>query len=360
MLKVKTWILLALPLLLATPAFAFQSGSRVVGSNSFGQVVSGNFSAPVPQRTSCSRSVQPVVTYSQPVVVQSQPQIQYQQPVQTVRSVQAQPVQNFSNTVTSSSTRVIDPAFQVNNPNSPYAVDHTPWNQFLSRNLINDSQGVSRVYYGQVSGQDRQLLSGYLSRLQGTDIRTLNRNEQFAFWVNLYNARTVALVLDNYPVSSIQQVNGGQAFDDKSAVNVLGKNLSLNDIESGIIRPVWNDARIHYALNCGAYGCPNLARTAYSSQNLNSQLNSAAQTYINSDRAVQRTATGIRVSKIYDWYKEDFGGSDQGVISHISQYANPTTLSKISGVGSIEGYYYDWSLNDASGYSSSQPVSIGY
>jgi len=97
----------------------------------------------------------------------------------------------------------VDPVFQANNPNSTYSVDHSSWNQFLSRNLASDGQGVNRVYYGRVSGQDRQLLGGYLQQLQGTDIRALNRDEQFAYWVNLYNARTVALVLDNYPVQSI-------------------------------------------------------------------------------------------------------------------------------------------------------------
>lgn len=347
MLNIRTWILFSLPLLLSTPAFAIQSGSQ-----SFG-VPSGGFSVPATPQRSCSRSLQQPV-YSQPAY-QSSPQVVYQ----SAQSVQAQPVQSFTS-ARSSSLNVIDAAFQQNNPNSPYAVDHSPWNQFLSRNLSFDGQGVSRVSYGRISAQDRQLLSGYLQKLQGTDIRTLNRNEQLAFWFNLYNARTVKLVLDNYPVSSIQNVSGGQAFDAPNAVNVLGRNLSLNNIETGIIRPLWNDPRIHYALNCGAAGCPNLASTAYNSQTLDSQLNSAAQQFINSDRAVRRTASGVQTTKIYSWYKEDFGGSDQGVLAHIRQYASPSTLSKINGVNSIENYYYDWSLNDASGGFSAQPVSNGY
>ena len=310
------------------------------------------------------RQARPVVTsYYQQPVYQTAPAIQqvYYQPTQ-VQPVQAQPVQvqNFSGNQGVSSGTIVDPVFQANNPNSPYSVDHSSWNQFLSRNLIRDGQGVTRVHYGQISGQDRQLLGSYLQRLQSTDIRTLNRNEQFAYWVNLYNARTVALVVDNYPVQSIQDINNGKAFDQPGAVNVLGRNLSLNDIESGIIRPVYNDPRIHYALNCGAYGCPNLAPTAYTSQNLNRRLNDAAYQYVNSDRAVRRTASGLQVSKIYDWYKEDFGGSDQGVITHIQRHANPSTLAKINGVTQIQDYYYDWSLNDAAGYSSQQPVSQGY
>jgi len=303
------------------------------------------------------------VVYYQPTC-QTAPAVQtvnYHQPVQ-VQRVQSRPVtQTFTSSSGFSSASNVDPVFQANNPNSTYSVDHSSWNQFLSRNLASDGQGVNRVHYGRVSGQDRQLLGGYLQQLQGTDIRALNRNEQFAYWVNLYNARTVALVLDNYPVQSIQQINNGKAFDQPGVVTVLGKSLSLNDIESKIVRPVYNnDPRIHYALNCAAYGCPNLAPTAYTSQNLNGRLDQAARQFINTDRAVQRTANGVQVSKIYQWYQEDFGGSPQGVIAHLRQYANPTTLAKLNGVNQIEGYYYDWSLNDSSGYSqgysSGQPV----
>ena len=350
MINVKTCAVLFLSLLLSSTAF---------GQCRF----SGGAVTTFPQQPvfqAAPTIIQPIqIQPVQPVQIQPvQPvQIQPAQPVQ----VQRIPAQSFAGNLQASSGAGVDPVFQANNPNSNYSVDHGSWNQFLSRNLINDGQGVSRVQYGQVSGQDRQLLGNYLQRLQGTDIRVLNRNEQFAYWVNLYNARTVKLVLDNYPVRSIQDINNGNAFDQAGTVNVLGKSLSLNDIESGIIRPIYNDPRIHYALNCAAYGCPNLASTAYTSQNLGQRLDTAAFQYVNSDRAVQRTASGLQVSKIYDWYKEDFGGSDQGVITHIQRYANPTTLAKINGANQIQGYYYDWSLNDAAGYGSSyQPVSYSY
>jgi len=335
--------LLALPLLFSSSALALQSGSRGVPAFNSGASLGVNYYAPG-ARTQCSRPVRPVTTCNRQPVTTT-----YRTVVPATTSQPVAAARSFGNTGTSSAT-LIDPIFQTSNPNSPYRVNHASWDQFLSRNVANDAQGVSRVSYSQVSGQDRQLLGSYLQQLQNTDIRALNRNEQFAFWTNLYNARTVALVLDNYPVSSIQQINNGKAFDTPGAVTVLGKSLSLNQIESGIIRPVWNDPRIHYALNCAAYGCPNLATSAYTGQNANSRLNEAAYAFINTDRAVQRTANGLQVSKIYDWYKDDFGGTDQGVISHISQYANPATLSKINGQTTIQDYYYDWSLNDAAGY----------
>ena len=166
----------------------------------------------------------------------------------------------------------------------------------------------------------------------------------------MYNARTVEIVLENYPIRSIRQVKQKLTdfvgpFDDPGAVTVLGKSLSLNDIESGIVRPVWQDPRIHYGLNCASYGCPNLAPRAWTAVNLDAQLNRAASDYINSNRAVRRGLLGVRVSKIFKWYKDDFGGSDETLLNHLRQYANPTTLQKLQGQR-ILGYFYDWSLND--------------
>jgi len=190
-----------------------------------------------------------------------------------------------------------------------------------------------------------------LQQLQSIDTRGLNRNEQLAFWFNLYNARTVDLVLDNYPIRSVRQIKQKFTdfvgpFDDAGAVNVLGKSLSLNDIESGIVRPVWNDPRIHYALNCASFGCPNLSPKAWTAQTLDGDLNGAAYEYVNSGRAVKRSLRGIRTAKIYKWYKDDFGGSDQDVLNHIRQYADANTQNILSRQQKIAGYFYDWSLND--------------
>ena len=230
-------------------------------------------------------------------------------------------------------------------------MDHSTWDWFLSRYLVTDRQGLNRIRYGNVSCQDRNALQGYLNQLQSTDIRALNRNEQLAYWFNLYNARTVALVLENYPIRSIRQIKQKFTdfvgpFDDEGAVNVLGKSLSLNDIESGIVRPVWNDPRIHYALNCASYGCPNLAPTAWRGYDVDARLNGAAYEYINSGRAVKSGLRGPRLSKIYKWYKADFGDNDQAVLNHVRQYANQNTCRTLGNQQSIAGYHYDWSLND--------------
>lgn len=246
---------------------------------------------------------------------------------------------------------LVDPVFQISDPYSSYTVDHSAWDCFLGKYMVTGASGVNRLRYRQVSFKDRQALKCYLQQLQSVDTRVLNRNEQLAFWLNLYNARTVDIVLDNYPIRSIRQVKQKLTdfvgpFDDEAAVTVLGKPLSLNDIESGIVRPVWNDPRIHYALNCASYGCPNLSPTAWTAVDLDQRLDSAAYEYINSRRAVKRGLCGVRTTKIYKWYKDDFGGTDQGVLDHVRQYADGNTLNKINGRQKISGYFYDWSLND--------------
>jgi len=159
-------------------------------------------------------------------------------------------------------------------------------------------------------------------------------------------------VSDKYPIRSVRQIKEKFTdfvgpFDDAGAVNVLGKSLSLNDIESGIVRPNWKDPRIHYALNCASYGCPNLASTAWTSHDLNTRLDGAAYEFINSNRGVKRGLFGVRISKIYKWYGADFGGDDQAILNHIAQYASDSTLGKIRGQQRIQGYFYDWSLSDA-------------
>ena len=270
---------------------------------------------------------------------------------QPLPQAQARSSQGASSSLGIPDAAVVDPIFEINNPNSYVVVDHSAWDAFLTKYVSPDSQGLNRVHYQRVTSTDYQNLQYYLQELQSIDVRNLNRNEQLAYWFNLYNARTISVVLENYPIRSVRQIKEKFTdfvgpFDDEGAVVVLGKSLSLNDIESGIIRPIWNEPRIHYALNCASYGCPNLAATAWQSHDLDARLNGAAFEYINSGRAVKRGLFGVKTSKIYKWYAGDFGG-EAGVLNHLRQYADADTLQKLNGQSSIKGYFYDWSLNDA-------------
>ena len=263
----------------------------------------------------------------------------------------SQSTSNASGSLGIPAASLIDPIFEINDPYSSRTINNSIWNGFLSKYLVTDVQCINRIRYGSVTCQDHNALKCYLQQLQSVDTRTLNRNEQLAFWFNLYNAKVVDVVLDNYPIRSVRQIKQNFTdfvgpFDDEGAVTVLGKSLSLNDIESGIVRPVAKDPRIHYALNCASFGCPNLSETAWSGQNLDGQLNAAAYRYVNSGRAVKRTWRGVKVAKIYKWYKADFGDTDEAVLNHLRQYANTDTLNILCGQQKIAGHFYDWSLND--------------
>lgn len=227
-------------------------------------------------------------------------------------------------------------------------VSHAAWGQFLARYVRPGAGGVNLVDYRGVAPADRQALKSYIASLEAARPTAMNRDAAMAYWINLYNAATVDVILDNYPVDSIRKIGGGffssGPWDDK-VVTVEGRALSLNDIEHGILRPIWNDPRIHYAVNCASIGCPNLMTQPFTSANLAGMLDQSARAYVNHPRGARVQNGRLTVSKIYDWYKVDFGNSDAGVIAHLRQYASGSLAAALGGVSSISGTEYDWSLN---------------
>src|SRR5262249_11026015 len=151
--------------------------------------------------------------------------------------------------------------------------------------------GIARLPYARVTSSDRAALGGDLERLGKLPISTYSRREQFAFWVNLYNELIVRLVLDHYPISSIKAIDiSPRLFSfgpwGKKLITIEGEGLSLDDIEHRILRPIWRDPRIHYAVNCAALGCPNLLPVAFNAANTEALLDKAALDYINHPRGV--------------------------------------------------------------------------
>jgi hypothetical protein len=253
---------------------------------------------------------------------------------------------------------LVDDFWAQHDPASELTVDHGAWDSFLGPYVETDAAGINRVAYARVSPADRAILDGYLERLVTVPVHELARPEQLAFWVNLYNARTVALVLDHYPVSSIRDIKF-KFFAigpwSEPLLEVQGRKLSLNDIEHGIIRPLWRDPRIHYVLNCAAVGCPDLRKRAYSGAEMEAALEEAARDYVNDPRGVRFDGRGrLTVSKIYVWFEEDFGGSVDGVLAHLRRYADPALAARLHGRERVDDYAYDWSLNDAAAVPGSQ------
>lgn len=235
-------------------------------------------------------------------------------------------------------------------PDATRSIDHQAWDGFLKRHVESSPDGINRVAYSQVTSQDRAGLDAYIQGLARLPISRFSRAEQLAYWINLYNALTVRVVLDHYPVASIRDIDISPGlFADgpwgKALVEIEGERLTLNDIEHRVLRPVWQDPRIHYAVNCASLGCPNLSAEAFTAANSERLLDDAARAYINHPRGVRAGPDGLTLSSIYNWFASDFD-VDGGVPAHLQRYAAPGLKARLDGRVETGDYAYDWSLND--------------
>ncbi|UJF17950.1 DUF547 domain-containing protein [Vibrio sp. SS-MA-C1-2] len=226
-------------------------------------------------------------------------------------------------------------------PTNATIISHQSYQDLLDTYL--HQQGEYTLFdYHAVTKTDNKKLNNYLKSLQEQDPRQLNRQEQYAYWVNLYNATTVKVILDNYPVKSITKIGGFFSFGpwDEEQLTVEGKKLTLNDIEHRILRPIWQDPRTHYAVNCASLGCPNLQNKVFTANNSEALLDKAAAEFINSKKGVLEKEDEIQLSSIYEWFSVDFG-SQQQLFKHLKQY-KPTIKPFPKNIE----YEYDWNLND--------------
>jgi len=138
------------------------------------------------------------------------------------------------------------PRWEAHDAASEVVVDHAAWTRLLGLYARPNADGVTRFDYAGLQDGDRATLDGYIAALSATPVSTLNRTEQYAYWLNFYNALTVQVILDHHPVDSIRDINispGLFAFGpwDRKLVRVEGEALSLNDMEHRILRPIWRD-----------------------------------------------------------------------------------------------------------------------
>ncbi|ELR64673.1 Hypothetical protein C942_02244 [Photobacterium marinum] len=234
------------------------------------------------------------------------------------------------------------PFWQKSNETNTAMIDHSRWQKMLDTYLVELPQQTLFRYHA-VSDNDKWELDRYIRQLATIDPRQYSKPEQFAYWVNLYNALTVRLIINNYPIKSITKLGGFFSFGpwDEELITVAEQALSLNDIEHRILRPIWRDARIHYAVNCASLGCPDLQPVAFTADNTETLLEQAASRFINSPKGVEINGNRIQLSSIYDWYGNDFG-SQRDLQKHLNQYrkGQPLQLNNVS-------YDYNWSLNEA-------------
>lgn len=252
--------------------------------------------------------------------------------------------------VNASYHKTLWPLWEVNNPLSTEKIDHDEWQQFLSKRVLRNDENINLIDYAHLDDDDFSLLKKYIEKMTKIDISNYNRQEQLAFWINVYNALTVQIVADYYPIGSIEEIKVSPGIFSigpwgKKIITINDTPLTLDDIQNRILRPIWNDPRILYALNNASIGAPNIRMQAYQGSTIHNALNEAAFEYINSLRGAQVIEGALIVSKIYDWYIEDFGGATQDVITHLKQFAMEPLRSQLKHVNNIDSYIYNWHLN---------------
>lgn len=255
----------------------------------------------------------------------------------------------FSSLVVAAPSATLIPFWDKHNEDSQKSIDHSGWQNILDNYVIsNHKSGVNRVDYAKIAKEGKAQLSAYIKAMTSLNPADYSRAEQKAYWINLYNALTVDLITKNYPVDTITDL--GKSFFkfgpwDDNITKIQGKDVTLNNIEHGILRPIYKDSRIHYAVNCASFGCPNLSEKAFTAKNTEEQLEKAAYDYVNHTRGVTFKGDQLVVSSIYHWYKVDFGTTDSNLLVHLTRYAEPALAKRLKTYnGSIDNTY-DWSLN---------------
>ena len=247
----------------------------------------------------------------------------------------------------------------------PFDHRHAAWSALLARHVLPQRGGQASTlrYAGQAA--ERASLKGVLDALSAVDdasFRAFTRSQQMAFLVNAYNAFTVELILTRYPkLESIKDL--GTLFSSPwkpKWIPLLGGRVSLDDIEHGMLRQRgrYDDPRVHFAVNCASIGCPPLREEAFVADRLDAQLDEQAQRFM-SDRTRNRFDAErgrLEVSKIFDWYGEDFRLGHRDIRSlpgFMARYAQvladaPAERERIRAErAEIDFLAYDWKLNDA-------------
>ncbi len=218
---------------------------------------------------------------------------------------------------------------------------HQQWDKLVKKNV--DASGM--VSYKGFE-KDRAEMDAYLKTLSDNAPQSSwSENEQKAYWINAYNAFTVALILKHYPVKSIKDI-GGKIYKvntpwDIKFINIGGKKYDLNNIEHGILRKKFDDPRIHFALVCASISCPRLRNEAYTAAQLNAQLEDAGKDFLNDKSKNRVSAQKAELSKYFSWYKGDFTKNGS-----LADYINKYSVTKINTNTKIGSLDYNWSLNE--------------
>ncbi len=207
-----------------------------------------------------------------------------------------------------------------------------------------------KVDYSRIKTADVNRLAELYS---SADISGWNKSEKKAFYINAYNFYVIKLITENYPVNSPMDVSG---FFDRQKISVAGSLVTLNELENSILRKEFSDARLHFALVCGAVSCPIIINEAYYPANLEELLNRQTKLALNDNDfiRVSQSENTVEISEIFKWYKEDFETESGSILNFINKYRT----EKLPENFSVSYYLYDWSLNDVKAIDVEQGSSI--
>jgi len=229
----------------------------------------------------------------------------------------------------------------------------------LFTDILADYVHEGSVDYKSLCTDER--LNRYIRQLAETNPDTIASDEaRLAFWINAYNAYTLKIICDEYPVKSINDLHFGglivgtvlkKTVWDKDLVEINNRKTTLNTIEHKIIRPIFKDPRAHFALVCASKSCPPLRPEAFEAENLDEQLDDQGRIFLSDEfkNSFDIEKRQAHISKIFDWYSKDFGGRDEKVLEFLAGFLPEDIANKISSdpkSWKVRHKDYDWSLND--------------
>jgi len=216
------------------------------------------------------------------------------------------------------------------------AFDHGPFDR-----IVREHVKKGRVDYRAIKAGAMGELDRYVDALGKGRVEGMSREQQLAFYLNAYNANVIKAVVDRYPVASVMKVKG---FFDRMKIRVAGRALTLNELENKVIRKRFAEPRIHFALVCAARSCPPLPSRAFSGKRLDRDLERLTRAFINSPAGARIERGRATVSKLFEWYAEDFKKAAGSVGAFVARYRERG--AERFRKGPVGFHPYSWVLND--------------
>ncbi len=239
-----------------------------------------------------------------------------------------------------------------NEPASTMQINHSIWQELLTAYVDdNHPSGISRFDYAAVSADDALRLKNYLDYLEKMEPRQLNQPEAMAFWINMFNAILVDRVLDDFQSGSEGKINrliSGSGLRNvgwgRDTAEIAMQEISLNDIEHGILRPIWNDPRIHFVITACTLGGGSIRKTAYTGENIEELLETSKNEFLRHPRGVRVDGNRVILSSIFDWYRSDFAENKNTLLAYVRENTSDELRQAMQGLTRVS-FDYDWGLN---------------